>query len=96
MASRLARRVKNHNSSSRAAKKDTAQDVYETEDVAPSSQAHGDSSDDEGIAPTRSALRSKNGEASKEELDSSHLINAEEASKKFRRAEKRRGVLSVT
>ncbi|KAL0578656.1 hypothetical protein V5O48_003356 [Marasmius crinis-equi] len=69
---------------------DTAPDVYETEDVAPSSQAHKDSSDDEGIAPTRSAIRGKTTEASKEEVDSSHLMGAEEASKKFRRAEKRR------
>ncbi|KAG7085584.1 hypothetical protein E1B28_003137 [Marasmius oreades] len=69
---------------------DTAPDVYETEDVAPSSQTNKDSSDDEGPIPTRSVTRGKTTETSREELDSSNLMNAEEASKKFRRAEKRR------
>ncbi|KAF9267128.1 hypothetical protein L218DRAFT_996016 [Marasmius fiardii PR-910] len=70
---------------------DTAPDVYETEDVAPSSQTNKDSSDEEGLVPTRSHMRGKITEASKEGLDSSNLPGAEEASKRFRRAEKRRG-----
>ncbi|KAJ8091766.1 hypothetical protein PM082_021001 [Marasmius tenuissimus] len=74
---------------------DTAPDVYETEDVAPSSQTHKDSSDDEGIAPTRrgktaNANGNGNGNGNGEELDSSHVMGAEEATRKFRRAEKRR------
>ncbi|THU87714.1 hypothetical protein K435DRAFT_867038 [Dendrothele bispora CBS 962.96] len=63
---------------------DTAQDVYETEDVFPSSQVHGDSSDEEGASSNRpSTIRVRNGEgiANKEELDSSNLIGADEAKK---------------
>jgi nuclear migration protein JNM1 len=93
--------------------KDTAPDIYETEDVFPSSQDNvclqihtlyrsdivlhqkDDSSEDEISLPTRSA-RNRNGDglASKDELDSSSLIGTEEASKRFRKAEKRRGELS--
>ncbi|OBZ66061.1 hypothetical protein A0H81_13949 [Grifola frondosa] len=70
---------------------DTAPDVYETEDVFPSAQDNkGDSSEDESNAPTRSHPRGKSGEASgKEELDASSLMGAEEASKKFRKAERK-------
>ncbi|KAJ7647475.1 hypothetical protein FB45DRAFT_987216 [Roridomyces roridus] len=76
---------------------DTAQDVYETDDPIPStlnaSRHKGEAgSDDEG-APSRSAIRgSRTTEvgASKDELDSSNLMEHDEASKKFRKAEKRR------
>ncbi|KAJ4468207.1 Dynamitin-domain-containing protein [Lentinula aciculospora] len=68
---------------------DTAQDIYETEDVFPS-QAHGESGDDDTLH-TRLAIRNKVGETTNnQELDVSHLMDAEEASKKFRRAEKER------
>ncbi|KAI0793983.1 hypothetical protein C8Q74DRAFT_1314911 [Fomes fomentarius] len=68
---------------------DTAPDVYETEDVFLTAQDNkGDSSDDEA-APARSHGRGKPGEPSgREELDSSS-VNPDEASKKFRRAEKK-------
>ncbi|KAJ7045379.1 Dynamitin-domain-containing protein [Mycena alexandri] len=69
---------------------DTAQDVYETEDPVPSALNAG--SDDEA-APSRSAIRgsrSADVAASKEELDSTNLMQLDEASKKFRKAEKRR------
>ncbi|KAJ4000008.1 Dynamitin-domain-containing protein [Lentinula boryana] len=68
---------------------DTAQDIYETEDVFPS-QVHGESGDDDG-RPTRSAIRNRVvGTADGQELDVGHLMDAEEASKKFRKAEKKR------
>ncbi|KAJ3807051.1 Dynamitin-domain-containing protein [Lentinula aff. lateritia] len=68
---------------------DTAQDIYETEDIFPS-QVHGESSDDDAL-PTRLAIRSRAGEISNsQELDVGHLIDTEEASKKFRKAEKKR------
>ncbi|KAF5370871.1 hypothetical protein D9758_002071 [Tetrapyrgos nigripes] len=73
---------------------DTAQDIYETEDVVQSSQVQGDSSDEELPSSNRpSAFRGKNGESAvnKEELDGSNLIAADEASKRFRKAERRRG-----
>ncbi|KAI0731257.1 hypothetical protein C8Q76DRAFT_613011 [Earliella scabrosa] len=68
---------------------DTAPDVYETEDVFPTAQdSKGDSSDDEA-APTRGHGRGKPGEPSgREELDSTS-VNLDEASKKFRKAEKK-------
>ncbi|KAL4245101.1 hypothetical protein ABKN59_009685 [Abortiporus biennis] len=68
----------------------SAPDLYETEDPLPSSQDNrGDSSDDETGAPSRSHNR-KNGDVpSKEELDMSNLMDTEEASKKFRKAEKK-------
>ncbi|TFY69522.1 hypothetical protein EVG20_g3122 [Dentipellis fragilis] len=71
---------------------DTAPDIYETDDVFPSSQTkQGESSDEESGLPARHALRGRNGETSgKEELDNSNLIGAEEASKKFKRAERKR------
>ncbi|RDX47109.1 hypothetical protein OH76DRAFT_1442187 [Lentinus brumalis] len=69
---------------------DTAPDVYETDDVFPTAQDNkGDSSDEESGAPTRGHGRGKPGEQSgREELDSSS-VNPDEASKKFRKAEKR-------
>ncbi|RPD73815.1 hypothetical protein L226DRAFT_572070 [Lentinus tigrinus ALCF2SS1-7] len=70
---------------------DTAPDVYETEDVFPTAQDNkGDSSEDESGAPARGHGRGKPGEASagREELDSSS-VNPDEASKKFRKAEKK-------
>ncbi|KAI0038777.1 hypothetical protein FA95DRAFT_1528961 [Auriscalpium vulgare] len=72
---------------------DTAPDVYETEDVFPSSSANqGDSSDEESGLPTRATRAGKNGDVApgKEELDHSRLISADEASKRFRKAERRR------
>lgn len=68
---------------------DTAQDVYETEDVLPSVHDSKDDTSDEDVGvATRSHVRGKNGESGREELDMSNL-SAEDASKKFRKAEKR-------
>ncbi|KAI0666565.1 hypothetical protein C8Q78DRAFT_983968 [Trametes maxima] len=70
---------------------DTAPDVYETDDVFPTANDNkGDSSDDEASAPARGYGRSgKAGEASgREELDASS-VDPEEASKRFRKAEKK-------
>lgn len=70
---------------------DTAPDVYETEDVFPSSEIDkGDSDSDEPSGPRIRAQRGA--DASKEELDNSNLISAEDASRHFRRAERRRQV----
>ncbi|EPQ57687.1 hypothetical protein GLOTRDRAFT_127917 [Gloeophyllum trabeum ATCC 11539] len=66
---------------------DTAPDVYETEDVFPTTATKGESSDEE--APSRPPPRTKNGDGNLE-LDSSHLIGADEASKRFKKAERRR------
>lgn len=68
---------------------DTAPDVYETEDVFPSSETNrGDSDSDEPSGPR---VRTQRGaDVSKEELDNSNLISAEDASKHFRRTERRR------
>ncbi|KAG8819821.1 hypothetical protein FRC17_010326, partial [Serendipita sp. 399] len=64
---------------------DTAQDVYETEDVEPTSQVKVDaSSDDDGKA--KPPVETTN----PEELDSTSLLSAKEAHKQFRKAEKRR------
>ncbi|TFK75320.1 hypothetical protein BDN72DRAFT_832180 [Pluteus cervinus] len=70
---------------------DTAPDIYETEDVFPTTHAEkGESSEDESVLPSRGS-RGKNADPSgKEELDSTSLMRTEDASKKFRRAEKRR------
>ncbi|KIM92067.1 hypothetical protein PILCRDRAFT_195 [Piloderma croceum F 1598] len=70
---------------------DTAPDIYETDDVFPSSHAKdGDSSDEEAALPTRSTKdRNGAGISSKEELDSSNLIGTEEASKRFKKAERK-------
>ncbi|KAI0741483.1 hypothetical protein C8Q80DRAFT_1110264 [Daedaleopsis nitida] len=67
---------------------DTAPDVYETEDTFAAAQDNGDSSDDEA-APARGHGRGKAGEPAREELDSSS-VDPEEASKKFRKAERKR------
>ncbi|KAJ7124890.1 Dynamitin-domain-containing protein [Mycena epipterygia] len=70
---------------------DTAQDVYETDDPLPSTKADAGSDDD--AAPSRSAIRGArtfDAGASKDELDSTNLMQHDEASKKFRKAEKRR------
>ncbi|KZT68312.1 hypothetical protein DAEQUDRAFT_728127 [Daedalea quercina L-15889] len=69
---------------------DTAPDVYETEDVFPSSHdSKGDSSDEEVGLANKPVARGKNGEAvGREELDGTHL-SPEEASRKFRKAEKK-------
>ncbi|KAH7923924.1 hypothetical protein BV22DRAFT_1091858 [Leucogyrophana mollusca] len=70
---------------------DTAPDVYETEDVFPSSQADkGESSDEE---PSAARARGRGGAADgagREELDVGHLMSTEEASKRFRKAERKR------
>ncbi|KAJ7497146.1 Dynamitin-domain-containing protein [Mycena latifolia] len=71
---------------------DTAQDVYETEDPLPSLNKADAASDDEA-APSRSGTRGArtvDAGASKDELDSTNLMQHDEASKKFRKAEKRR------
>ncbi|OAX39102.1 hypothetical protein K503DRAFT_690284 [Rhizopogon vinicolor AM-OR11-026] len=67
---------------------DTAPDVYETEDVFPSSETNAYSDSDEPSGPRTRTQRG--GDASKEELDNSNLISAEEASRHFRRAERRK------
>ncbi|KAM5543340.1 hypothetical protein V8D89_003214 [Ganoderma adspersum] len=69
---------------------DTAPDVYETEDVFLTAQdSKGDSSDDESGAPTRGHGRGKQGEpAGREELDLSS-VDPDDASRKFRKAEKK-------
>ncbi|KAF9222658.1 hypothetical protein BS17DRAFT_783206 [Gyrodon lividus] len=71
---------------------DTAPDVYETEDVFPSSHAEGgESSDDEPSAARARARATGDGPTTgREELDMSNLISPEEASKHFRKAERRR------
>ncbi|KAG1865852.1 hypothetical protein DFJ58DRAFT_770518 [Suillus subalutaceus] len=70
---------------------DTAPDVYETEDVFPSSETNrGDSDSDEPSGPR---VRPQRGaDVSKEELDNSNLISAGDASRHFRRAERRRAL----
>ncbi|KAJ7072476.1 Dynamitin-domain-containing protein [Mycena amicta] len=71
---------------------DTAPDVYETEDPLPTVNKADPGSDDEAL-PSRSTLkasRAADSVASKEELDSSSLIEHDEATKRFRKAEKRR------
>ncbi|KAJ7287720.1 Dynamitin-domain-containing protein [Mycena rebaudengoi] len=72
---------------------DTAQDVYETEDPFPSALHATDASSDDENAPSRSAVRGARAAdvgASKDELDSTNLMQHDEASKKFRKAERRR------
>lgn len=68
---------------------DTAPDIYETEDVFPLTSKV-DSSDDEATLPSRSAPKQRIDSNGKEDIDSSNLIDPEQATKKFRRAEKRR------
>ncbi|KAJ7622826.1 Dynamitin-domain-containing protein [Mycena polygramma] len=72
---------------------DTAPDVYETEDPVPSTLNATDAASDDETAPSRSGIRGGRAVdigASKEELDSTNLMQLDEASKKFRKAEKRR------
>ncbi|KAF9007986.1 hypothetical protein BDQ17DRAFT_1350367 [Cyathus striatus] len=70
---------------------DTAPDVYETEDVFAASHPSPDSSDDEAAAPARSTLRGRNADIpSKDELDLTSHIDPDEATRRFRKAEKRR------
>ncbi|KAJ6565719.1 Dynamitin-domain-containing protein [Mycena sp. CBHHK59/15] len=73
---------------------DTAPDVYETEDPFPSTLNNkADAASDDEAAPSRSAFRGARTAdvgASKDELDSTNLMQHDEASKKFRKAEKRR------
>ncbi|KAI6169506.1 Dynamitin-domain-containing protein [Pisolithus thermaeus] len=71
---------------------DTAPDVYETEDVIPSSHTdNGDSTDDEPSAVrTRTRAVGDSTLTGREELDTSNLIGAEAASKHFRKAEQKR------
>ncbi|KAJ3490901.1 hypothetical protein NLI96_g1083 [Meripilus lineatus] len=69
---------------------DTAPDVYETEDVVETSiDDKAESSDEETGGPSRSHGRKNVEGPSKEEMDTSSLLTADEASKKFRRAERR-------
>ncbi|CAK5281376.1 unnamed protein product [Mycena citricolor] len=72
---------------------DTAQDVYETEDTVPSATNKADAGSDDEAGNTRSTIRgtrSAEAAASKDELDMSNLMQHDEASKKFRKAERRR------
>jgi len=54
-----------------------------------------DSSDDEATLPSRSAPKPRVEFNGKEDIDSSNLMDPEEAIKKFRKAEKRRGMSRV-
>ncbi|KAF5351811.1 hypothetical protein D9756_007394 [Leucocoprinus leucothites] len=68
---------------------DTAPDVYETEDVYPTAQpSRAESSDEEG--PQNRHAGKKQIPPTKEELDMTGLMNLEEATKKFMKAERRR------
>ncbi|KAF9451274.1 hypothetical protein P691DRAFT_724424 [Macrolepiota fuliginosa MF-IS2] len=68
---------------------DTAPDVYETEDIFPTTQlAKAESSEDES-APNRNPNKKRIPPPTKEELDVTGLISPEEASKKFKKAERR-------
>ncbi|KAK2467797.1 hypothetical protein APHAL10511_000092 [Amanita phalloides] len=71
---------------------DTAPDIYETEDVFPTTQnTKGESSDDEGGSRTGQNVRSgRHGDgASREDIDTGSLLRADEASKHFRKAERK-------
>ncbi|KAG6866604.1 hypothetical protein C0991_000714, partial [Blastosporella zonata] len=68
---------------------DTAPDVYETEDVLSSTQTTKDAEEEEEPAPQRGVPRTRNDAPSKEEIDSSNLIDPEEASRRFRKAERK-------
>ncbi|EJD02790.1 uncharacterized protein FOMMEDRAFT_140646 [Fomitiporia mediterranea MF3/22] len=70
---------------------DTSQDVYETEDVFPTRTRAGDSSEDESAGQTRTNGNGARAKADPGEgLDSTSLISADEAGKKFRKAERKR------
>ncbi|KAJ3539268.1 hypothetical protein NMY22_g4817 [Coprinellus aureogranulatus] len=66
---------------------DTAPDVYETEDVFPAHAANADASDDETYS--KPAGRARQDANSQEELDMSTVVTPEEASRKFRKAERK-------
>ncbi|KAI0082026.1 hypothetical protein K474DRAFT_1655955 [Panus rudis PR-1116 ss-1] len=68
---------------------DTAPDVYETEDVFPTAHENKVESSDEESAPAKGHGRGKHEGPSKDELDTGSLIEPDEATKKFRKAEKR-------
>ena len=71
---------------------DTSQDVYETEDVFPTRTRPGDESEDESGGQSRQNGNGARGKGDANEgLDSSSLISADEAGKKFRKAERKRG-----
>jgi hypothetical protein len=58
-----------------------------------------DAGSDDEAAPSRSAIRggrTAEAGASKEELDSTNLMQLDEATKKFRKAERRRGLPSIS
>lgn len=58
-----------------------------------------DAGSDDDAAPSRSAIRGTrtfDAGASKDELDSTNLMQHDEASKKFRKAEKRRGLAALS
>ncbi|KAF9502007.1 hypothetical protein BDN71DRAFT_1379376 [Pleurotus eryngii] len=69
---------------------DTAPDVYETEDVVDSGEGNDSSDHDDEGTQNRGNKRPADPNAPREELDSSHLMSHDEASKRFRKAEKRR------
>lgn len=62
--------------------------MYETEDTFPSRTGGGDSSDDEAGTTRYGA----NGKSTNEAIDGSSLVSADEASKLFKTAERRRGI----
>ncbi|PPQ99706.1 hypothetical protein CVT24_009689 [Panaeolus cyanescens] len=70
---------------------DTAPDIYETEDPVPSNPTAAGASDDEDSIMPSKTLKQRQETSGREELDYSNLIGTEEASKKFRKAEKKRG-----
>ncbi|PFH51996.1 hypothetical protein AMATHDRAFT_46595 [Amanita thiersii Skay4041] len=72
---------------------DTAPDIYETEDIFPTTQpVRGDTSDEESAAP-RTSQHTRNSRhadgITREELDISSVMRADQASKHFRKAERR-------
>ncbi|KAJ7209529.1 Dynamitin-domain-containing protein [Mycena pura] len=72
---------------------DTAQDVYETEDPLLSTVNRAEGGSDDEAAPARSSMkgaRAADAGASKDELETSNLMQPDQASKRFRKAEKRR------
>ncbi|KAG6857283.1 hypothetical protein H0H87_007117 [Tephrocybe sp. NHM501043] len=69
---------------------DTAPDVYETEDVFPSALDTKDEEEDESPPQRGASAKGRNNDvAGKEEIDSSSLIDPGEASRRFRKAERR-------
>ncbi|KAG6906219.1 hypothetical protein DXG01_015158 [Tephrocybe rancida] len=68
---------------------DTAPDVYETEDTLPASQDTELADEEDEPIPARGAPKARGDAASKEEIDASSLIAPDEASRRFRRAERK-------